>query len=191
MLKKIIKRRNEVIVMKEEIDIIDAHDEIVGKSTRAEAHKKKLLHRNVYVMLFDPDGRLFMQKRASAKEFYANCWEGSLSGHVQSGETYKEAAERELFEELGVCVPPKMMKNIIEFGFHDENERVLITLFAVKDYKGEIQLDDEEVAAGEFWTIKKLEAEMLKGKELIHPAFRKAWDELKASKEKLQEFVKI
>jgi isopentenyl-diphosphate delta-isomerase len=177
--------------MKEEIDIVDAHDEIVGKSTRAEAHKKKLLHRNVYVMLFDPDGRLFMQKRASDKEFYANCWEGSLSGHVKSGETYKEAAERELFEELGVCVPPKMIKNIIEFGFHDENERVLITLFAIKDFKGDIKLDEEEVAAGEYWTIKKLEAEMLKGKELVHPAFRKAWDELKASKEKLQEFVKI
>ncbi len=177
--------------MKEELDIVDAHDEIVGKADRKEAHKKKLLHRNVYVMLFDPDGRLFMQKRAASKEFYANCWEGSLSGHVQSGETYKEAAERELFEELGVCVPPPKIKNIIEFGFHDENERVLITLFAIKDFKGNIQLDDEEVASGDFWTIKKLESEMKKGKVLIHPAFRKAWEELKASKEKLQEFIKI
>lgn len=173
--------------MAEQLDIVDAHDDIIGKSSRVEAHRKGLLHRIAYVMLFDPDGRIFMQKRSSSKETYPGCWEGSLSGHVLSGETYKEAAERELHEELGACVSRKHLKNVIEFGFHGEEERALVTLFLVKDFKERIVLDEEEVSKGEFWTVKKLESELKKSK--FHPVFLKAWEELKTSKENVKEFI--
>lgn len=173
--------------MAEQLDIVDAHDDIVGKASRVEAHKKGLLHRIAYVMLFDPDGRIFMQKRSASKETYANCWEGSLSGHLLSGETYKEAAERELHEELGACVSRKHLKNIVEFGFNGEEERALVTLFLVKDFKENIELDEEEVSKGEFWTVKKLESEFKTKK--FHPVFLKAWEELKTSKENVKEFI--
>jgi len=176
--------------MKEELDVVDAHDEIVGKASRDEVHKKGLLHRIVFVFLFDPEGRLYMQKRVASKDMYPNCWEGSLSGHVLSGETYKETAERELHEELGACVSGRHLREIIRFGNHDGNERVLVTLFAVKDFKEDITIDNEEVEKGEFWTVKKLEAELKKSAN-INPGFRKAWEEFKSLKEKTQEFVKV
>ena len=174
--------------MKEAVDIVDAHDEIVGKADRTEAHKKGLLHRGVQVMLFDPDGRLFVQQRSLSKDMFPGYWEGSLSGHVKSGEAYKETAERELHEELGVCVTPKHLQEILHFGIHDDNERMLVALYVVKDYKGDITIDDEEVKSGEFWTIKKLETEM-KGKKLFHPCFIKAFEDFKALKVNPKEFV--
>jgi len=176
--------------MKEELDVVDAHDEIVGSADRSEAHSKGLLHRVIQIMLFDPDGKLFVQQRALSKDMYPGHWEGSLSGHVKKGESYKDAAERELHEELGICVKRGTLKEVIEFGLHEENERVLAKLFVVKDFKGDWKLDEEEVKAGEFWQLKKVEAE-LKGKKPFHPLFRKAFADLKAMKEPIVEFVKL
>ncbi len=175
--------------MKEELDIVDSHDNLVDKADRSIAHKKGLLHRVVHVMVFSPDGELFVQQRSLSKDMYPGYWEGSLSGHVMSGESYKEAAERELHEELGVCITPKHLKEVLEFGLHDENERVLAKLFVVKDFKGEVRIDQEEIKTGEFWSMKKVEAELKK--RLFHPLFKKALAEFKAMKETSREFVKL
>jgi len=176
--------------MKEELDIVDAHDDLIGSADRSEVHKKGRLHRVVQVMIFNADGKLFVQQRASSKDMYPNYLEGSLSGHVKSGESYKEAAERELHEELGVCVTPKHLKEVIEFGLKEGNERVLAKLYVLKDFKGDIQIDRDEVKSGSFWTKKKLETE-LKGKKLFHPVFIKALEELRSMKENTIEFVKL
>jgi len=188
--KRIIYPYSSFFFMKEDVDVVDAHDEIVGKADRSVAHKKGLLHRVIHVMVFDSDGKLFMQQRALSKDMYAGHWEGSLSGHVKSKESFKDAAERELHEELGICVKRGHLKEILEFGLHEENERVLAKLYVVKDFKGEWKLDEEEVKTGDFWSMKKIESE-LKGKKLFHPLFRKAWEELKAMKEPIVEFVKL
>lgn len=172
----------------EEVDIVDAHDNVIKKADRSVAHKNGLLHRVVHVMVFDPDGRLFMQQRALSKDVYPGHWEGSLSGHVLSGETPKQAAERELHEELGVCLTPKHFKKVLTFGLHADKERVLSTLYAVKDFKGDIKLDEEEIKQGEFWSLKKVEAE-LKGRKLFHPLFKKAFDDFKAMGEKAKEWL--
>lgn len=174
----------------EEVDIVDAHSNVVGKAQRDEVHKKGLLHRVVQVMLFDADGRLFVQQRSSSKDVYPGCFEGSLSGHVLSGESFREAAERELHEELGVCVSPRHLKEILLFGLHDvEEERVLAKLFAVRDFKGEIKLDPDEVKSGDFWTMKKLASEMKK--RSFHPLFLKALKEFRAMGERTKDFVKV
>jgi len=190
MAKKIIYSYWSSFDMKEEIDVVDAHDEIVGKADRNVAHKKGLLHRVIHVMVFDSDGKLFIQQRALSKDMYPGHWEGSLSGHVKSKESFKDAAERELHEELGICVKRGHLKEILEFGLHEENERVLAKLYVIKDFKGEWKLDEDEVKTGDFWSMKKVEAE-LKGKKLFHPLFKKALMELKAMKEPIVEFVKL
>lgn len=176
--------------MKEEVDVVDAHSNVVGKAQRDDVHKKGLLHRVVQVMLFDADGRLFVQQRSASKDLFPGCLEGSLSGHVLSGESFRDAAERELHEELGVCVSPRHLKEILLFGLHEiEEERVLCNLFAIRDYKGEIKLDSEEVKSGDFWTMKKLASEMKK--RPFHPLFLKALAEFKAMGERTKDFLKL
>jgi len=176
-------------VFMEEVDVVDAHDNVVGKVKREEAHKKELLHRVVQVFVFDPDGRLFVQQRSLSKDVYPGFYEGSLSGHVLSGESFKEAAGRELHEELGVCVRPSHIKEVVRFGFHGD-ERVLCKLFVVKDFKGEVKIDSDEVKSGEFWSLKKLMSE-LKGKKFFHPLFLKALGEFKGMRETTKEFVRL
>lgn len=89
-------------------DVVDEEDRVIGTATRAEVHARGLLHRAVHACILDSTGRVLLQLRSAAKDRFPNCWGTSVSGHVDSGETYDEAAHRELCEELGLpasCLP--------------------------------------------------------------------------------------
>ena len=47
-------------------------------------------------------GETYLQKRSNRVLFYPGYWCASATGHVSSGESYLEAARREVREELGI-----------------------------------------------------------------------------------------
>lgn len=83
-------------------DVVDSEDRVIGQASRKEVHDKGLLHRSVHIMVFNEAGDLFLQKRAMSKDENPGLWDTSSSGHVDTGEDYLIAAERELEEELGI-----------------------------------------------------------------------------------------
>ena len=88
--------------MQEDIfDVVDEFDKVIGQKPRSEVHAEGLRHRAVHVLVFNEDNELFMQKRSKTKDTWPGAWDGSCTGHVDAGEDYKEAAHRELQEELG------------------------------------------------------------------------------------------
>ena len=87
-------------------DVVDLTDRVVGQAPRSMVHSQHLLHRAVHVLLFDPAGSLLVQKRSATKDSYPNCYDSSASGHLNSGEDYDAAADRETQEELGLVIPP-------------------------------------------------------------------------------------
>ncbi|HEY5153013.1 MAG TPA: NUDIX domain-containing protein [Candidatus Saccharimonadales bacterium] len=78
------------------------NDEPIGQASLREIHDQGLLHRVILVVLRDPDGKILLQRRGPNVATNANRWDVSAAGHVDAGEHYKEAATRELSEELGV-----------------------------------------------------------------------------------------
>ncbi|MEX0917433.1 MAG: NUDIX domain-containing protein [Candidatus Paceibacterota bacterium] len=82
------------------VDIVDEDNSVVGSASVAEAHDKRLLHRVVGVFVFDIGGSLYLQ----TSNKYGRL-DLSVGGHVQQGETYEEAARREMLEEIGLKVP--------------------------------------------------------------------------------------
>jgi isopentenyl-diphosphate delta-isomerase len=82
--------------------IVDENDEPVGTAPIEEVYQKGLRHRVARVMVEDGEGNIALQKRSSTIIGYPGCWDNSAGGHVDEGESYKQAAERELFEEIGV-----------------------------------------------------------------------------------------
>jgi isopentenyl-diphosphate delta-isomerase len=78
------------------VEWIDAGGTTIGLVSRARAHDEGLLHKVSVVYLTRPNGDILVQQRMSGR------FDHSAAGHVDPGETYEEAAARELFEELGV-----------------------------------------------------------------------------------------
>lgn len=86
------------------LEVVDQNDAVVGLARRGDIHAQGLLHRAVHVLVFDPAGRLYLQLRAPAKDTHPGKWTSSASGHVDPGESYAQAAHRELREELGLTL---------------------------------------------------------------------------------------
>lgn len=92
--------------MQEIIDVLSTQGEKTGQvRTFSDIHKEGLPHRAVQVWIVNENNELLLQKRAPTMHAYPDYWEISASGHVASGQTSAEAAQRETEEELGLSLP--------------------------------------------------------------------------------------
>lgn len=89
---------------KEFLDIIDENDKIIGLKSRDETHQLGLLHREIHIWLFDKDHNIFFQKRGVSKTSTKGLLDAPIGGHVDSGESYINAALREAKEESGISM---------------------------------------------------------------------------------------
>ena len=83
-------------------DVCDTEDRVIGQARRADVHAQNLLHRAVHVWVLRSNGQLVAQRRSATKDQYPNSLTSSASGHLDHGEDYLTAANRELGEELGL-----------------------------------------------------------------------------------------
>jgi len=94
----------------EEIDLVDEQDNVVGSTTIGSALRTGQLHRAVAVLVIRRDGRYLLQQRSRRDAWHPGLWTLSSTGHVKKGETYEDAASRELQEELGITAGLKFVK---------------------------------------------------------------------------------
>lgn len=90
----------------EMFDVVDGNDRVLRAEPRGVVHVNNLLHRAVHMLIFNKEGEILLQKRSIWKDRNPGRWDSSAAGHVDSGECYLEAAQRELREELGIGPPP-------------------------------------------------------------------------------------
>ncbi|HEY4331351.1 MAG TPA: NUDIX domain-containing protein [Ilumatobacteraceae bacterium] len=87
------------------VDIVDEHDTVVRITTRAEMRRERLRHRAVFIAVQSSSGQLLVHQRSFAKDVNPGAWDVAVGGVVASGESYDDAAARELAEEIGVVSP--------------------------------------------------------------------------------------
>lgn len=141
----------------EQFIVVNEKDEIVGYQSRFKCHHdKSLIHRAVDVVLFNKEGKIAMQKRSKDKDLYAGYYCVTAGGHVSKGDSWEQAAYRELKEEMGV--EGIQLKKKETFIVHDEKETEMNTLF-VGNYDGSFQYPRDEVESVHYYSkdeIKKL-----------------------------------
>ena len=85
------------------LELVDEAGVTIGTAEKLAAHQAPgLLHRAFSVFLFDPRGRLLMQRRALGKYHSPGVWSNTCCGHPYPGESPFAAAARRTHEELGV-----------------------------------------------------------------------------------------
>lgn len=86
----------------EMFDVCDKQDRVIGTAPRSRVHAEGLLHRAVHVFVFNSRGELLLQRRSATKDESPLKLTSSCSGHLSAGESYEEAAIREMQEEIGL-----------------------------------------------------------------------------------------
>ena len=86
------------------LPVVDERDRVIGCCRRDEIHRLGLRHRASHILVFDPQNRLFLQRRGLHKESSPGLWDSSVAGHVDHGESYDQCCLREMEEEIGIHV---------------------------------------------------------------------------------------
>lgn len=87
------------------LQLVDSSGRPAGSAPRAACHgNPALIQAVVHLYLFDPRGRLYMQKRSRSKDTCPGLWDSSVGGHLGAGESPAQALEREAREELGIAL---------------------------------------------------------------------------------------
>ncbi len=104
----------------EHFDLVDADDNVIGIIPRSVAHEdNRYIHRAASIMIwrrhFDEAKhayvkQLFMTHRNKDRKMNASMWQAAPSGHLLPGETYTEAAHRQLREEVGAKLARKVTR---------------------------------------------------------------------------------
>jgi 8-oxo-dGTP pyrophosphatase MutT (NUDIX family) len=134
------------------VAIVNEANEVIGALPRAEMRRKRLPHRAVYILVFNQRHELFVQKRTDTKDIYPGYYDIAAGGVVLSGESWEQAAQRELWEEMGIQARLTPL-----FEFHhatDENDVWGMAYMCL--HEGPFELQAEEVAGGEFMPVKDI-----------------------------------
>jgi len=155
--------------MTEYLDIVDEKDRVIGRDTRKNIHAQHLIHRGVHVFVVNSRGEILVQKRSQKKNYYPGFYDTSVGAQVLSGETYKEAAIRETQEELGF--KPKKLIKICDYHSYSDRQRENRRLFLCF-HEGPFKIDKEEVESACFFSSKRIEDEIKKGKKKFTEGFK-------------------
>jgi len=86
---------------------VASDDSVFGSIERSKAHLDQILHWSGMIFLIRSDGKILLQRRSPSNATFPGCWDSSSSFHVTFGESYEQAARRELKEEAGVSAPSR------------------------------------------------------------------------------------
>src|SRR5499427_10330210 len=102
--------------------IVDEHNNVVGAAPRREMRGQRLPHRSTYILVFNSQGALYVQKRTMTKDVFPGYYDPATGGVVLAGESYEQSAIRELEEEMGIRQVP--LTWLFDFYFADQRTRV-------------------------------------------------------------------
>lgn len=102
--------------MGEVVERVDEQDRVRGVVDRAEAVRQGWLHRIATVVCRDGDGRILVHRRPDDSPRFPGRSNWLFGGAVDVGESYEEAAARELSEELGVHATPRFLLKFLCAG---------------------------------------------------------------------------
>lgn len=139
----------EDLEVEEQVVLVDEKNEILGYMGKLEAHKKGLLHRAISVIVFNASGEMLVQQRAFTKYHWAGIWSNTCCSHPRKDEGFKEAAERRLFEELGIKIP---LREEFQFIYKAHDEKSGLTEYEYDCvftgiYNGSFEYNRDEIAS--------------------------------------------
>jgi len=97
----------------DEVILVDTEDRELGQMEKLKAHQEGRLHRAFSVFIFNSKGEMLIHRRALDKYHSAGLWSNTCCSHPQPGEPTAAAADRRLFEEMGMKASLEHVTHIV------------------------------------------------------------------------------
>lgn len=146
------------------LNIVDEQGNIIGEETRENIHNQGLLHREIHVWFYTPEGEIIFQHREKDKDTYPDLLDATVGGHVEVGSDYENTAVQELKEETGI----RAEKNNLAFiqmvrskTFDPATNRINNVIRAIYAYCYEekvagLQVEKGKAIGFELWPLEKI-----------------------------------
>jgi isopentenyldiphosphate isomerase len=149
----------------EMVEIVDKDDNVLGTMERKEADAKGKRYRIVHVLLVNDDDTILVQWRKSTRSISPRTFTSSAAGALNVGESYEDAAHRELKEELGISRKIKL-KMMGTFSTKTANGQLFAGV-----YNGEVKGWEEEADAIDYVNRDEAEYLLKRYPYLLSPSF--------------------
>lgn len=135
-------------------------------------HKK-----SAAVLIFNNKSQLALQLRAAHDKSFPSHWDFSAGGGIDPGESNKQAAERELREELGVSAPLEFVaqEHYSYPAWNFPNTREVDLSIYKAHHNGPFKIDPNEIKKAGFFSLEKI-GEMIESGVKFHPEFVLSWN---------------
>lgn len=158
------------------IVLVDINDKVLGLKEKFAAHKIPVpLHRAISIVIFNKDkSEMLITKRSINKPIWPYYWSNAVCSHPYPKETYKKAAERRLYEELGFKTH---LKGVFKLTYKAEmnngiwGEHELDHVFTGK-YEGTVAPNPLEAAGYEWIEIGELKKDLKENPQKYTPWFK-------------------
>ena len=135
-------------------EVLDENNRVIGITVRSEIKERRLKHKAAFVIVTNSKGQIFVAQRTADKLNYPLMWVLGSGGAVRAGETFEDAAKRELNEELGVKT---QVKFIFDFNFESPTINYWAQVF-IATWEDGIKIDKREYVQGKWMTLYEVEA---------------------------------
>jgi isopentenyl-diphosphate delta-isomerase len=152
------------------VDAVNGNDVPVGVIARAELFQKHANFRVAHDLIFNSSGELLIQELERKRLRHPGYWGSSVAAYLFAGESYRDAAERRLAQELGVH--NLNLEFIGKISMVDDGCQKFIGIFAGL-YDGRFSVDKEHIEEIEFLSLQQIHALCDSGTRLFTPTFLK------------------
>ena len=152
------------------VDVVNSNDEVIGQDMKNQKIAKDFISRVVAIFLLDADGKMILCRRSDKKTNAAGLYDLAAFGNVMAGETYEQAAFRELKEELNIECDLKILDKFYQENHNDDKVyKIFCGVFFGKTDKP-LTLNHELVEVKKM-TLEEVKNDLLKNSRNYCPGF--------------------
>lgn len=168
------KKTSDSLESQRFLEVVDEDNRPLAILSKDMVHRQLLKHRSIQVLVFNPEKKIYLQKRNKNKRFFPGRWDVSARTHPKVGESAFDGARRILNDELQLEVEhPQFIRALPacpETGFEH------VTIYSVTRNTQPITPNLDEVSEGYYFSREELTCLIKEFRELLTPNLVTLWE---------------